>query len=51
MAAALRVMVVEGNQAASHADHATEGGGEGVRLRQGLHRCVGPGVRARFKES
>lgn len=40
--AARWVMVVRGNQAASHADHAAESGGEGVRLRQGLHRCVGP---------
>lgn len=35
-------MIVRGNQAASHADHAAEGGGEGVRLRQCLHRCIGP---------
>ncbi len=42
---ALRVMVVRGNQTASHADHAAESGGEGVRLRQGLHRCIGPVIR------
>lgn len=39
---ALWVMVGWGDQAASHADHAAESGGEGVRLRQGLHRCVHP---------
>lgn len=37
-------MVVGGDQAAGHADHAAEGGGEGVWLRQGLHRTVGPVV-------
>lgn len=44
MCAALWVMVVGGDQAAGHADHAAEGGGEGVWLRQGLHRTVGPVV-------
>lgn len=39
---ALWVMVVRGNQAASHADHAAEGGSEGVRLCQGLHCCICP---------
>lgn len=36
------VMVVGRNQATSHADHAAERGGESVRLRQGLHRCIDP---------
>lgn len=39
--AALWVVVVRGNQAAGHADHAAESGGEGVRLRQGRHRRIG----------
>lgn len=44
---ALWVTVVGGDEAAGHADHAAEGGGEGVRLRQGLHGCVGPEVHQR----
>lgn len=39
---ALWVKVVRGNQAASHANHAAESGGEGVGLCQCLHRCIGP---------
>lgn len=42
MRSALWVTVARGNQAAGHADHAAERGGEGVRLSQGLHRRVGP---------
>lgn len=44
MRTALWVMVVRGNQAAGHADHTAESGGEGVRLRQRLHRRIGPVV-------
>lgn len=38
--AALRVVLAGGHQAPRHADHAAERGGEGVGLRQGLHRRV-----------
>lgn len=44
MGTALWVKVVRGDQAARHANHAAKSGGQGVRLRQGLHRRVGPGV-------
>lgn len=40
--AALRVAVAGGHQAAGHPDHAAEGGGERVRLRQRLHGHVRP---------